>query len=183
MDKYNRWHRWQERLHNLLKSGNEVAYVPPVGDIDVGENLADNAISLISYAACADPQLLLNETLTAASHNISMLALAALVANAPDQFLNRISTKEEIHEVLIHRDPDQLLEFIEYLKNRVFGKGFGSRPQKMVRRTMEHWSLQTLQRYASVYPKSLYALLRLVHPRYKNSKGQVVQKLLNSPIQ
>ncbi len=157
--------------------------MPPVDDINVGENLADNAISLVSYAACVDPQLLLSEILTAASHNMSMLALAALVANAPDPYLNRISTKGDIHEVLIHRDPDQLLEFIEYLKNRAFGKGFGSRPQKMVRKAMEHWSTQTLQRYADVYPKSLYALLRLVHPRYKNSKGQVVQKLLNNPMQ
>jgi hypothetical protein len=174
MDKYK---DWKDRVHNLLKAGCELGGIPT--NVTDEQNVAD-AIDLISYAAVTDPAFLLYQLFTVASHNMAMLALAALISNAPDDYLSKVTVQNDIHEILIHRDPDQLLELVEYLKAKIFMKGFGSRPQKMVRKAMESWIDATLKRYIEVYPKSLYALLRLVHPRYRNSRGEMIQNLLNS---
>lgn len=173
MDKYK---NWKQRIHNLLKAGCES------GDLsnDQPEELnAIEAIDLISYAAETDPQFILYQLFTSASHNMAMLALAAVISKASKDYLEKDVVMDDIYDILLHRDPDQLLELIEYLKARTFGKGFGSRPQKMVRKAMESWQDSTLKRYVDVYPKSLYALLRLVHPRYKNARGDIVKVLLN----
>jgi len=169
---------WKLRLHTLLKTGDQVEKLL-VKNPNVSDELANSAIKLISFAAINDPEFLLQEILMSANHNMSMISLAILICHAPDKFIDRVTTKDLIHDVLIHRDPEQLLEIVEYFKSKVFSKGFGSRPQKMIRRAMEHWSAQTLQRYIDLYTRSLYSLLRLVHPRYKNEKGKMIQRLLS----
>lgn len=172
MDKYN---DWRNRVHNLLTTGCELGGIP----INVtDEHNASDAINLISYAASEDPNFLLYQIITVASHNMAMLGLAAIIANAPDKYFEKYNVRADIHDVLFHKDPDQLLEFVEYLKGRLFTRGFGSRPQKMARKAMESWADGTLKRYVEVYPKSLYALLRLIHPRYKGARGDMVQGLL-----
>ena len=175
MDKYK---NWQERIHSLLKTGCELKRNNARA---INEQNAADAIGLIGYAAVTDSPFLLYQIFTSASHNMSMIALAAVISNASTRYLEDDSVKNDIHEILFHRDPDQLLEFVEYLKNRTFSKGFGSRPQKMVRKAMESWIDATLKRYIEIYPKSLYALLRLIHPRYKNARGLMIKGLLNKP--
>lgn len=171
MNNYN----WQERVDCLLASGNETGNIKTINDNDV-----ISAISLLEYAAIQDPKLLLNKIFLSKSHNMAGLAMAALFANASTDFFNDPDTSYYIFETFVHKDPEQLLEVVEYLKSKIFIKGFGSRPQKLIRKIMEGWTIDIINKYVATYSKQLHALLKLVHPRYKQERGNVIKSFLRS---
>lgn len=145
------------------------------------EDAAKEALPLIIKASKSDPLYLLKAAAFARDANMKgmvKLGIAALSANAPNKFL--VDNRTAIISILSTFHPGQLMQFVDLMKSKVLGKGFGSRPQKWVRAVMEGWSAQKVEFFTLKYPKDFYSLLRLVHPNYTDSRGKLVDYILTS---
>lgn len=165
---------WKHKIINLLMRGQEVdADIHAVHDDDI-----TSAISLFKSAAETNPQFLLTESLGMRHSDMVTLSVAILLSCAPDSFLQSEKTKATIKNILVKKTPEQLLECVQYLKDKSFGRGFGSRPQKLFRQAMETWHPEMIEEYIVMKPRHLYSLVRLVHPRYVGYQGELIQGLL-----
>lgn len=145
------------------------------------QDAANEALPLIIKAAKADPLYLLKAAAFAREANMKgmvKLAVAALSANAPDEFL--ITNRPAIVTLLSTFHPGQLMQFVDLMKSKVLGKGFGARPQKWIQSVMEGWDSQKVEVYTIKYAKDFYSLLRLAHPNYKDVRGKLVSYILTS---
>ena len=165
---------WRDRLSSLLMRGCEVDAVTRLNDDDNVES----AIKLFQFSAERDPNFLLEETMAISSSKMALLSIAILFACAPDRFLHSSTNRANMHMVLYDKEPDQLIELVEILKTRMLGRGFGARPQKLVRKVMESWSPADLEEFVAKQPRALYALVRLVHPRYNSYRGELIRALI-----
>lgn len=148
------------------------------------EEAVTRTIRIFSSAAQKTPQTLLKairETIEVKIDGMTMIALAILAGRANDSFLRKSNTSATFVMLLGAYGPAKLLEFVELSKSKVFGRGFGSRPQKWVRAVMESWSPESLKKFAKKCPKELYSLMILVHPRYHGKRGIFVRNFLNGP--
>lgn len=148
------------------------------------EEAVTRTIKIFSTTAQKTPQLLLKairETIEVKIDGMTMVALAILTAKASDTFLQRNNTNATCIMLLSVYGPPKILEFVEFLKSKSFGRGFGSRPQKWVRTIMEGWSLDVLKKFSKRHPKELYSLIILVHPRYHGKRGIFIRNFLNGP--
>lgn len=142
---------------------------------------AKEALPLIINAAKKDALFLLKAAAFAREANMKgmvKLGVAALSANASDDFL--LTNRPAIISLLSTFHPGQLMQFVDLLKSKVLGKGFGSRPQKWIQSVMEGWDTKKVEDYTLKYPKDFYSLLRLVHPNYKDVRGKLVDYILTS---
>lgn len=145
------------------------------------EDAAKEALPLIINASKIDPLYLLKAAAFAREANMKgmvKLAIAALSANAPNEFL--ITNRPAIVSLLSTFHPGQLMQFVDLMKSKVLGKGLGSRPQKWIQSVMEQWDAKKVEDYTLKYPKDFYALLRLAHPNYKDARGKLVSYILTS---
>jgi len=145
------------------------------------EDAAKEALPLIIKAAKTDPLFLLKAAAFAREANMKgmvKLAVAALSANAKDDFL--IKNRPAIVSLLSTFHPKQLMQFVDLMKSKVLGKGFGSRPQKWIQSVMEGWDADKVEYYTLQYSSDFYALLRLAHPNYTDSRGKLVSYVLTS---
>lgn len=168
---------WQTKISNLLSNGCELDSVPNITD----DLMVQNAITLFCWGAQYAPKFLLDQLIIHALSPLSVFALAALVTNAPKEFCQDELNKCIFVDILLTKNPEELLEFVQIIRSKALGKGLGSGPQKLVRRTMQTWISPVLQEYCNRHPKSVYALVRLIHPKYTESQGKIIQQLLNSP--
>ena len=166
---------WQEKVENLLLTGSEVTIPVQVWN----DTNINDAISLISYAAVNDADWLLTKIFLL-NNSMTMVALTALASNAPTAFLDKLAIKDQIFELLLDKNPNELLEFTEYLKSKMFGKGLGARTQKWIRRVMESWGISVLEVNIHNFPKSTYSLIKLIHPRFNGNKGELIKVFLTS---
>ena len=147
------------------------------------EEAITKTIKIFSNAAQKTPRALLEsirEIVEVKIDGMIMIALAVLAAKAPETFLQKHSTTITYNMLLSVYGPPKLLEFVELSKSKVFGRGFGARPQKWVRTTMEGWSLETLKKFSYQHPKELYSLIILVHPRYHGKHGVLIRNFLSN---
>ena len=143
----------------------------------------DKAIEIISTSA-QNPQELLStieEVIQVGIDRMVMMALAVFLAKADSLVLEKNTST--INLLFNQFGPPKLLELVELLKSKAFGKGFGSRPQKMIKMVMEGWSLNNLKHYSIHCPKQLYSLTMLVHPRYNGNRGRLIKKFLGGKKQ
>jgi len=146
------------------------------------QNAADEALKITPRAAKEDPTFLLKAVCYARILNMKgmvKVGLAALNGHADTTFLARESTRLAAVGLLSTFHPGQLLQFVELVRSKQLGRGFGSRPQKWVRAAMENWNVKRVEDYTLKYPKALNALVRLVHPRYNDERGGIVNYVLN----
>lgn len=169
---------WRDKLSSLLIRGCEVDVITHTTD----ESNVDSAIEHFKFAAENDPIFLLRETMAMTWSTMTPLSIAMLFSCAPDAFLNNAANRISIQKILLDKIPSQLLECIEIIKSKTFGRGFGSRPQKIIRSVMESWTTEDLKEFAVGQPKELYALIRLVHPRYNDYKGVIVKSILSREL-
>lgn len=106
------------------------------------------------------------------------LAIAILLGRGKEEWI--ISNKSSISSVLLKMNPDELILLVDFLKKKDFGRGLGSRNQKIIRETMERWEKEELSLYRKNQPTSLYRLVRLIHPRYQDHRGGEIKLLLRS---
>ena len=146
------------------------------------DDVVKEAIPLIIEASKKDPTYLLKAAVFARKANLKgmvKVAIAALSTNASDKFLT--DNRNTIVNLLGTFHPGQLIQFVELLKSKQFGKGFGSRPQKWIRSVMENWTNERIEEHTLKYASDLYSLVRLVHPRFTDLlKGKLVDYILSS---
>ena len=146
------------------------------------DDAAKEAVPLLIERAKKDPEFLLKAACVARnSHMKGMVkvALAAISGSAKESFLTKELTRQSAVALLSTFHPGQLIQFVELCKSKQFGRGFGSRPQKWVRAAMERWSPSKLELYTLKYPTALNQLVRLVHPRYTDFRGNLVLYILD----
>lgn len=143
---------------------------------------ARRAIEILQKVSRDNPRYLLKAIQDAVEIRVdgmAMVALAILTANAPDSFFQHKKIPATIVSILSFYGPPKLLEYVELLKCKGFGRGFGSRPQKWVRAVMESWSIKNFENYIDNYTIAFYSLLRLVHPRYTGIRGGLIKEILS----
>lgn len=139
----------------------------------------DKAIEILSTST-ENPKAFLSaieDVIHVGIDRMVMLALAVFLAKSDIIVLEKHTSRIGI--LLTQFGPSKLIELVELLKSKVFGRGFGSRPQKMIRAVMESWSLNILKYYSIHCPKQLYSLIALVHPRYAGNRGKLVRNFLS----
>ena len=165
---------FKDKVSNLLLTGSEVN-IPVIVFND--QNVKD-ATNLLIYTSINEPGWLLGQIFIL-NNSMTIMVLAILCTNAPSSFLDKTDIKDQMVELLLLRDSEDLLMLAEYLKSKYFGKGLGARPQKLIRRVMEAWDINMLQENINKYPKEVFSLIKLIHPRYNGNKGDLIKKLLN----
>jgi len=163
---------WRDRLSSLLMRGCEIDAITHTTD----ENNVESAITLFKFSAEKDPMFMLRETMAMSGSKMALLSIAILYSRASEEFLT--ANKKDIYKILSDKMPSQLLECTELIKSKSLGRGLGARPQKAIRRVMESWSSEDLEEFMLQQPRALYALIRLIHPRYNDYRGELIQLLL-----
>ena len=141
---------------------------------------AKEALQLFKKAARTDPQFLLKAAAFSRSGHMKgmvLLGLASLAGGASDSFLAH--KRDQIIGILSTFGPNQLLQFVELMKSKALGRGFGARPQKWVQAVMESWSPDKLETFTLKYPASVKTLLRLVHPSYRDARRHLMTYVLD----
>lgn len=167
----------EEKLFNLLF----------YGKINIEDDLKDEfedeeveAIKLLKKSAASCPELLWLAIFETCSYgNMGMItpALAAYLCSPATDYTMNYKIKSYCLEILETLAPFELLDLTEYIQSKVFGKGLGSRNQKIIRKVIEKWSLETLKANSELYPKELYNLIKIIHPRLSGEKGDIVKLL------
>ena len=146
------------------------------------EAAAQEAKPLLIERAQKDPEFLLKGACFARSSHMKgmvLVALAALAGSANAAFLGKRETRQAVVALLATFGPNQLIQFVELMKSKQFGRGFGSRPQKWVRAAMETWKPWKVEQNTLKYPSSMNQLVRLVHPRYKDGRAGLIKYVLD----
>lgn len=166
---------WKDQLYNLILTGHLSSKE------EISEEDIDVTLSLLYRGAEEDPALLLDSLTIAIQKNVMgmvILSMSIVFSKTDPAYLSSEATLNAIYFILSYCDAKDLLNLVKNLKYKTFGKGLGSKPQKIIRRVMEAWPTETLKAFIITHPSSVYALLRLVHPRYRGERGRLVQDLL-----
>lgn len=148
---------------------------------EISDQDYEDSISLLKKAAETDTEYFLYETILAFENSVvgmTPVSMAILFSHGNDSVLSKNHIKNESFKVLVSMDAKDLLFLVEMLRSKVLGKGFGSRPQKWIKKAMEAWTPELIKKHMIVQPNELYALLRLVHPRYRDIRGEIVKTML-----
>lgn len=166
-----------ETILTLLVTGKSAEYEK------IDDHAVTQTINTLAIAARKTPNKLLKAITNAVEVRIDgmiMIALAIFIGQAEEKILQQKDIKSTLFTLLDVYNPPKLLEFVELLKSKVFGRGFGSRSQKWVRSVMESWSIGNLRKFSIECPKELYSLIILVHPRYYGHRGSFIKQFLAS---
>jgi hypothetical protein len=168
---------WQDALARIMLTGILKHQYYRSVDAQVKE-----ALPLMITAAKKDPDFLLKAAAFARDANMKgmvKVGIAAISGNADESFLSDVKNRIAIIALLSTFHPGQLLQFVELCKSKTLGRGFGSRPQKWVRAVMESWKADRLEEFTLKYPSALNALVRLVHPRLDDTRGNIIKYVLS----
>lgn len=143
---------------------------------------AEYAIQYLRLGAAEAPEVVLGLCFDVFNNgmdptHMAMLALAACISLCPDPLFK--TYYKLFLEVISFLTAKELRYLTNLLKSRSFGTGLGSRAQKLLRAYMESWSPEGVAFNIEFYVQDFYTLLRLLHPRYKDVRGQMVRKILN----
>lgn len=162
----------QDKLNNVIISGHaELKQIHKIKDKDI-----DEVIDILVSSADTIPNVMLTNILLNIGSSMTPLALAIFFARADNQILK--DNKDIIYNILDELNPERLLYTIEFLKSKYFGKGLGSKYQKMIRDIMESWDEATLIEVVNIQPYSLYDLLNIIHPKYSGERGKIIKEFL-----
>lgn len=168
---------WKEEFYNLVATGSSSGnYLPEISDKTV-----EKSLDLLSKIAVENPDYYLETLLTVGElmvNSMTNLVIAIFLSKSPDDFLSNPKVKSSLKNLLLSFDARQLEQLVKLLKSRSFGKGLGSRNQKIIRSVMETWSVEDLKAFMISQSKSIYNLLRLIHPRFNIQKSEIIKVLL-----
>lgn len=149
-----------------------------IGELDDPEE----AISLLKSAAVQDPELLF---ITLAKHPdspIVILAVAAFLGNGQEDHFSAI-VKNDLFEIIIDHEIDDLILLVELLKSKIFGRGFGSRSQKLLRKVLEAWTITDLKNQIVANHQAVRDLICLIHPRFSDTeRSRLIKDLFRENI-
>lgn len=141
----------------------------------------EEALELFKEMAKKDPEFLLKAAAFARSGSMKgmvLLGLATLNGVADEEFLS--TNRDVFVSVLSTFAPNQLMQFVELCKSKKLGRGFGARPQRWVQCVMESWSPEKVENYTLKYAPTIKTLVRLVHPSWQDSRGNLIRYVLDN---
>ncbi len=136
-------------------------------------------ISFLSQQAGEEPKELLEKAFIALNKQITGMAplvIATILSKTPDGVLFLL--KNDLYRFCQYLLPDDILIIADILKNKELGKGLGSFAQKLLRSTMENWTVQDLEEFDN--GQIIKELAKIVHPRFKGKKGEILRKFLGN---
>lgn len=145
------------------------------------EDIEEFIISYLKGIAETNPQVLWSAIFEACSYDEMGLSITALAAYLCSSNCNDhiVDIKNYLIDLLSTFDPPELLELTEFIKSKVFGTGLGSKSQKILRNSMEKWNFETLKQFSILYPKDLYSLCKILHPRFSGDKGEIIKLIMH----
>lgn len=145
-----------------------------------GQCDAEDPLDLLRRAAKEDSRLLWQLILQYPSRSFPMNlpALAAWLGGVDESQLH-LGHISQIQVLLKSCSATDLLLLTELLRSKVFGRGLGSKFQKMIRYVVENWTGFDLKEHILKDAKAVYALLRLIHPRFYDERATVIKDLLS----
>ena len=144
------------------------------------DSARDEAVELFKRATIECPDFLLKSAIFARKGHMKgmvLFGLACIVSGADKKFVT--DNRDHIIEVLSTFAPNQLLQFVELVKSKKFGRGLGSSVQKMVAKSMLLWSYELVETYTMKYKSTIKDLVRLVHPSFNDERGLLINYVLD----
>lgn len=141
---------------------------------------ARDPLDILRSGAQEMPDFLVKTILKSVERDSPMVipGVAALLCAAnPALFHPKLN--EQIFALLLDYTATDLLLLTEIVRSKVFGRGLGSRNQKLIRRVLEAWTETDLKENIILDNKAVYALVRLIHPRFNDRRSLIVKDLLN----
>ena len=143
---------------------------------------AQQAIDLVKRFANSKPNVLLEIIIQISKSELVTdmlpMALAALICSSPDNYISSDKIiRNHLEGVLKDFGPGKLLQIVELIKSKVFGRGLGSSPQKLIRQVIEKWDESTIRWYSDFYPDSMKHLIKIIHPRIVGVRGDAVKRV------
>lgn len=143
-------------------------------------NEGTDPLELLRAAAQQEPDLLFKLITEVASGPMIIPSVAAfLCTNNPNFSLLPGKVQDELFALLLLYSATDLLLLVEIIRSKVFGRGLGSRNQKLIRRVLEAWTETDLKENIMLDDKAVYALLRLIHPRYTDRRSLIIKDLIH----
>lgn len=161
----------KEEILNILSKGSH-------NDLD-----PDKIIESLINCAKYNPEFLLKGIVDMVEVRIDgmiMLSLAILSANASEEFLDKDEVLIKMQSIFWNYKPSDLIQYTEYLKSKVFGRGLGSRHQKMIKLNMELWDEDEIEIFITEQPVHFINLCRIIHPKFDKKINKIVQFFMNS---
>lgn len=142
---------------------------------------AQEAINIIKNIASTRPNILLEMIFKVSRSDLAIdmlpTAIACLICSSPSDYLMNKYVKKHIIAILIKFGPSKLLETVELVKSKVFGRGMGSTAQKLFKKIIESWDESTLIWYSNFYKDSVKHLTKIIHPKLAGRKGNIVKSV------
>lgn len=149
-----------------------------------GKGNVCSCIRLLFQLAVEDPFSILEAIgRSIKKHKFSMIpiGMAILYGKSGDGWL--IENQAELQLIINKLQPDELLLFVEFMKEKVMGRGLGSRPQKAIANVMEGWKQEELKMFCAESPTSMNRLIRMIHPSYNDNRKFIIKDLLKHKYQ
>jgi hypothetical protein len=146
-----------------------------------GEGQAREFIPLITQIAAIDPLFMLKAAAVSRRANFKLfpkLACAAALAICPKVF-EAVDVDRAVIELLATYTPMQLLEVVLLTKAKTFGKGLGSRAQRVYGAAMCAWSPYRFENFTLSDRGSMNRLLRILHPRLGSEAAKMAPYCLD----
>lgn len=142
------------------------------------EDDPQEVINLLKYSAVDDVQSLFAILVKYHTSPMVIPALAAVLGSTPTEYFTP-QIKKDLFQILITYEADDLALLLELIKSRVFGRGLGSRTQKLFRRVLESWTETDYKTQIVAFHSEVKSLVLLCHPRLQGVRGELVQSLFS----
>lgn len=165
----------EEKVSRILMTGTSEKKFSSLSDEDVVIN-----VNLLRAFSRFSPDRYLDKLIISTSYEMMSLGVSILLASAPSRFLSDHIHKGIICDLLSDLGSKDLLDVVEYLRSKYFGRGLGSQSQKIIRSILELWTIQELEEKYQENPGHTLTLINLIHPRYNDDRGDFVRKKMNN---
>lgn len=136
------------------------------------DDIAKELVEVVRKGALEDPLYLLKAAHVSRKNDLKLfpkLAIAAVLARNDLKPATRELIEDVAVKVLSTYNPGQLLEFVETIKEKVFGAGLGRRERRVINKVIEGWKTTRLESYTLSEYASMNQLFRITHPSLGNS--------------
>lgn len=131
------------------------------------EDVAKELVEVCRAGAAADPLYLLKAAHVSRENDLKLfpkLAIAAVLARNDLKPATKELVEDVAVKVLSTYSPGQLLEFVETVKQKVFGAGLGRRERRVINKVIEGWKASRLEGYTLSEFSNMNQLFRISHP-------------------
>lgn len=168
---------WKQQLQDLIRTGSPFGIEMTNPEFPTESDI-DQALSLIQMGTEQEPTWMLGVVLDCLRKNLPSCLASTVIASVVGNVLMDDSIFKQVEAILAYLNIVEIYELTVALKEKWFGKGLGSRIQKLIARNIETWDSTSFKFFATSYPQELADLVRLTHPRLNGANGEIIRELL-----